>query len=104
MKSSSPAARIYVASIIAAGTLLVAWLGPRATFDQPVLFASLLVLSSVASAFKISLPTGNGSTMSVASAIDFATLIMLGPHAAMLVALVSSWAQCTFRSAAPNPL
>ena len=104
MKSPPPAARIYVASIIVVGTVLVAWLGPRATFDQPVLFASLLVLSAVAAAFKISLPTGNGSTMSVSSAIDFATLIMLGPHAAMLVALVSSWAQCTFRSAAPNPL
>ena len=43
--------------------------------------------SAVTSAFKVSLPLARGgSTMSVSYAVDFAALLLLGPHETMLVA------------------
>ena len=44
------AARIYVSLVVVLGALLVGWLGPRATFDDPLLFTILLLLSAVTSA------------------------------------------------------
>ena len=48
--------------------------------DNPYLFAALLLLSNVSSAFKVALPlSAGGSTMSVSYAVDFASLLLLGP-------------------------
>jgi diguanylate cyclase (GGDEF)-like protein/putative nucleotidyltransferase with HDIG domain len=92
------AARLYVGSIILIGGTLVALFTPRVSIDDPVLFAVLLLLSAATSAFKVSLPlTRSGSTMSVSYAVDFLALLLLGPHATMIVAVISAWAQCTFR-------
>ena len=105
MSSLPLPAALYVGSVIAVGAAAGCVLGPRATFDQPVLFATLLVLSAVTSAFKVSLPLAkSGSTMSVSYAVDFAALLMLGPHETMLVAVASAWSQCTFRMKTRNPL
>jgi diguanylate cyclase (GGDEF)-like protein/putative nucleotidyltransferase with HDIG domain len=41
--------------------------------------------------------------MSVSYAVDFASLLLLGPHETMLVAVTSAWSQCTFRMKTPNP-
>lgn len=98
------AARLYVGAIIVAGAALIAWFGPRATFADPVLFAILLLASSLASAFKVDLPLSRGSsTMSVSYAVDFAALLLLGPNETMIIAVVSAWSQCTFRVAQRNP-
>jgi diguanylate cyclase (GGDEF)-like protein/putative nucleotidyltransferase with HDIG domain len=84
--------------------LLLVVFGPRATFDQPFLFATLLFLSAITSAFKVSLPLDkSGSTMSVSYAVDFLALITLGPNETMLVAVTSAWSQCTFKMKTPNP-
>jgi diguanylate cyclase (GGDEF)-like protein/putative nucleotidyltransferase with HDIG domain len=97
-------ARVYVASVIVIGALLVAFLGPRATFDQPLLFAALLLLSAITSAFKVSLPLAkSGSTLSVSYAVDFLALLMLGANETMLVAVASAWSQCTFKMKTRNP-
>ena len=78
MRALPPAARLYVGSVIAIGAALVVWLGPKATFDDPLLFLALLALSAITSAFKVSLPLDrSGSTMSVSYAVDFAALLML---------------------------
>ena len=45
----------------------------------------LTFLSSLTSAFKVQLPIASGSTMSVSYIVDIAALIVLGPHAAMVV-------------------
>ena len=104
MKSLPFAARLYVAAVIAAGAVLLVLLTPRARFDQPLLFAILLILSVISSAFKVSLPLAkSGSTMSVSYAVDFAALILLGPHETMLVAVASAWSQCTFGMKHRNP-
>ena len=63
------------------------------------LFAALLLLSSLTSAFKVSLPlASSGSTMSVSYAVDFAALLLLGADETMIVAVTSAWSQCTFRT------
>jgi diguanylate cyclase (GGDEF)-like protein/putative nucleotidyltransferase with HDIG domain len=54
--------------------------------------------------FKVTLPLArSGSTMSVSYAVDFASLLLLGPDETMLVAAVSAWSQCTFRIKERNP-
>jgi diguanylate cyclase (GGDEF)-like protein/putative nucleotidyltransferase with HDIG domain len=104
MRSLPVGARVYIGVVIVAGAALVAVLGPRTTFDQPLLFAILLLLSGITSAFKVSLPLAkSGSTMSVSYAVDFAALLLLGPHATMLIAVASAWSQCTFRMKTRNP-
>jgi diguanylate cyclase (GGDEF)-like protein/putative nucleotidyltransferase with HDIG domain len=104
MRTLPVGARAYISAVIAAGTAFLLFFGYRATFDQPLLFLALLALSGVTSAFKVSLPLAkSGSTMSVSYAVDFAALLLLGPHATMLIAVASAWSQCTFRMTAPNP-
>lgn len=105
MRSLPLSARIYVSATIALGAALVVLLGPRAQFHSPLLFTVLLVTSAATSAFKVSLPLAkSGSTMSVSYAVDFASLLLLGPNETMLVAVTSAWSQCTFRMKQKNPL
>jgi diguanylate cyclase (GGDEF)-like protein/putative nucleotidyltransferase with HDIG domain len=92
------AARVFVGTILAAGTLTLAIFLPH-SLDNPVLFAFLLSCSSLTSALKVSLPlASSGSTMSVSYAVDFAALLLLGADQTMLVAAASAWSQCTFRT------
>ncbi len=105
MRSLPLPARVYVGATIVIGALLVVSLGPRSTFADPTLFAVLLAISAVTSAFKVSLPLAkSGSTMSVSYAVDFAALLLLGPNETMLVAVTSAWSQCTFRMKTKNPV
>jgi len=105
MKDLPLGARAYVASVTALGALLLAWYFPYRGLDHPWLFLLLLGLSSLTSVFKVKLPLArSGSTMSVSYAVDFASLLLLGPEATMLVAAVSAWSQCTFRTTDRNPL
>jgi diguanylate cyclase (GGDEF)-like protein/putative nucleotidyltransferase with HDIG domain len=104
MNQLPPSARAFVSAVIAIGlTLLVVFL-PRATFDQPVLLVALLLLSSMSASLKVSLPlTTSGSTMSVSYAVDFASLLLLGPHNTMIVAAGSAFSQCHVNSKERNP-
>ncbi|HKB09973.1 MAG TPA: HD domain-containing phosphohydrolase, partial [Vicinamibacterales bacterium] len=99
------AARIYVGAVIATGLALLLLRLPEASFAQPLLFVALLLLSSMSAALKVYLPlTTSGSTMSVSYAVDFASLLLLGPHETMLVAAGSAFSQCHFNSKDRNPL
>jgi len=105
MRSLPLSARLYVGATIAIGAALVVFLGPRSEFSQPYLFALLLLTSAITSAFKVSLPLAkSGSTMSVSYAVDFASLLLLGPNETMIVAVTSAWSQCTFRMKTKNPV
>src|SRR5580765_2508620 len=98
MKELPLPARLFVGAVLTAGAVVLAVFAPR-SIGQPALFAALLVLSSLASAFKVSLPlASSGSTMSVSYAVDFAALLLLGADETMLVAAASAWSQCTFRT------
>jgi diguanylate cyclase (GGDEF)-like protein/putative nucleotidyltransferase with HDIG domain len=98
-------ARIYVAAVIAAGLTLMFARLPELTFEQPVLFLALLALSSLSASLKVHLPLiTSGSTMSVSYAVDFASLLLLGPDETMLVAAGSAFSQCHLNSKERNPL
>src|SRR5262249_29054281 len=98
MKDLPIPARLFVAAVLAAGTLILVMFAPHA-IANPMLFAILLACSSLASALKVRLPLAtSGSTMSVSYAVDFAALLLLGAHEPMIVAAVSAWSQCTFRT------
>src|SRR5262245_5641475 len=95
MTGLPPTARLYNIIVIAVGAGLFAACVPFARIEQPLLFAGLLVISSLAAALNESLPRGtNESTMSVAYAVDFAALVLVGPHQAMVVAMGSVLTQC----------
>jgi len=97
-------ARLYVAAVAVGGAVVLGTYGFH-PINEPTLFLALLFFSSLASAFKVSLPlTTSGSTMSVSYAVDFASLLLLGADATMWVALTSAWAQCTFRTQVKSPL
>jgi diguanylate cyclase (GGDEF)-like protein/putative nucleotidyltransferase with HDIG domain len=100
-------ARLYVGAVIAAGGGLAVAYFPIGTFDPDtsLLFLCLLALSSLTSIFKVNLPLArSGSTMSVSYAVDFASLLLLGADATMLVAAASAYTQCTFRIKERNPI
>jgi diguanylate cyclase (GGDEF)-like protein/putative nucleotidyltransferase with HDIG domain len=84
--------------VLVAGAIVLALCAPH-NLVHPILFAVLLLCSSVASALKVSLPlASSGSTMSVSYAVDFAALLLLGADPTMFVAAASAWSQCTFRT------
>src|SRR5499426_3744339 len=98
MKDLPIPARLFVAAVLAAGTLILVMFAPHA-IANPMLFAILLACSSLASALKVRLPlASSGSTMSVSYAVDFASLLLLGANETMIVAAASAWSQCTFRT------
>src|SRR4051812_43629263 len=106
MKTLPLPARVFVSGVIAVGAVLLVYFFPLNSFRSPdPSLLLLLILSSITSVFKVNLPLArSGSTMSVSYAIDFASLLLLGPNDTMIVAAVSAWSQCTFRIKERNPI
>ncbi|CAN5711351.1 hypothetical protein BH24ACI5_BH24ACI5_14630 [soil metagenome] len=103
MRSLPLPARLLVCAVTAFGAGLLTMTLPF-RFEQPLLFVVILALSAVVSIVKITLPLPrSASTMSLSSAVVFASLILLGTAPTMAVAAVSAWSQCTFRSKEPSP-
>src|SRR5947207_15340774 len=104
MKDLPVRARVDGGGRIAAGAITFALFAPHAAV-RPWFFLALLLCSSLASALKGTLPlASSGSTMSVSYAVDFAALLLLGADETMIVAAVSAWSQCTFRTQSRSPL
>jgi signal transduction histidine kinase len=91
-------AQVYVATVIAFGLYALVAAVPR-TLPDPVLFATLLVTACLTSVWKVNLPIplASGSTLSVSYAADLMTLLLLGPQAAVIVAVAGVWTQCTVK-------
>src|SRR5262249_23007369 len=91
-----PAARVYVAAVIALGTAAFVTFLPQ-SLGQPALFGALLLFVYLPSIWKVNLPLAlaNGSTLSVAYAADLTALLVLGPRQAMAIAMVGALTQCT---------
>ena len=108
MRAMPVAARVYVCAVIAAGAALLVYNFPLEIFENRYrlyLLLLLMALSSITSIFKVNLPLArSGSTMSVSYAVDFASLLLLGPDETMLVAAASAYSQCTFRTQERNPI
>jgi diguanylate cyclase (GGDEF)-like protein len=100
-----PAAALYVAAVSLAGALVIAKSILSIDGTHSIALAVLMGLSLVASVAKITIPVaGNDSSLTVCHVVDFTTLIVCGPGAAVIVSAFGGWAQCTLRSPARNPL
>jgi diguanylate cyclase (GGDEF)-like protein len=100
-----PVAALYVAAVSVAGGLVIAKAISGLGSEHSVALAVLMGLSLAASLAKITIPVaGNDSSLTVCHVVDFTTLIICGPQAAVVVSAFGGWAQCTLRSAARNPL
>ena len=97
-------AQIYAGATIAAGAFLFIAFLPL-ELPQPLLFASLLILTILTSTWKVNLLIGphSTSTLSVSYAADLTALLLLGPHQAMVVAAAGVWAQCVVNVRRPYP-
>jgi signal transduction histidine kinase/CheY-like chemotaxis protein len=96
--------QLYVALVIVAGIWAFTEFVPL-SFPQPLLFLTLFVAGCLTSMWKVNLPIplASGSTLSVSYAADLMTLLLLGPEAAMVVAVAGAWLQCTVRVKRPYP-
>jgi len=105
MTTLPPRAARFITVVIGVGAAVFAVCLPRAQTTQPWLFFGLLLLSSLSASLKVQLPmVPSGSTMSVSFAVDFASLLLLGPHQTMLVSLGGVLSQCVVRASDRNPL
>jgi diguanylate cyclase (GGDEF)-like protein len=99
-----PAAALYVTAVSLAGGLVVVKSVVNIDSTHSIALAVLLGLSLVASVAKITIPVaGNDSSLTVCHVVDFTTLIICGPSAAVIVSAFGGWAQCTLRSRTRNP-
>jgi PAS domain S-box-containing protein len=96
-------ARWYILAVIVLGATTFCALVTRANVFPLLPLVLLVALSSLTSAFKVQFAIASGSNMSVSYVVDIASLILRGPHAAMIVGAVSGWSQTTLNSREPNP-
>jgi diguanylate cyclase (GGDEF)-like protein/PAS domain S-box-containing protein len=102
-RSLPGAARVFVAATIALALLVLVLRFPT-TISNPTLFAAFAVASCLASAMKVKLPLGAGSSnLSVSYTVDFAGLLVLGASETMLIAGFSALTQSTFNTPRRNP-
>src|SRR5262245_23182079 len=98
-------ARAYVLAIVGVGAALFGGCLPSARFDEPMLFAGMVLVSALSASLKVKLPyTSTGSMTSVSYAVDFTSLLLLGPHETMLVALTGVAAERMLRQGDVPPL
>ncbi len=104
LRHQPPAARVFVAAVVSAGAALAIASTWRGSLEHPLLLSSLLLLSAAANTIKIPLPVGRSvSSLSPGFAVNFGSLLVLGPGAAAWVTLAGGWAQCTFNVTVRNP-
>ncbi|HTH03728.1 MAG TPA: ATP-binding protein [Vicinamibacterales bacterium] len=98
-------AQVYVAAITLMGAAIFVLALPQ-TYPDPWLLASLLLLSCITSAWKVTLPLSlsSGATLSVSYAADLMALLLLGAGPAVIIAVAGAWMQCTFRVKQSYPL
>jgi diguanylate cyclase (GGDEF)-like protein/putative nucleotidyltransferase with HDIG domain len=94
-----------VISVVATGAALLLLHLQSLTVSQPMLFLSLMGLSLAAGRMTVALPFTVGvSTLSVSYAVDLASMILVGPHAALYVAAAGAYSQCQLNWHARKPL
>jgi diguanylate cyclase (GGDEF)-like protein/putative nucleotidyltransferase with HDIG domain len=97
------AARIYVAGLLVLGGLALLLLPSSGWGHWPVLVV-LVAGGGLAALVRVDLPfASSGATMSLSFAFSFATLLLVGPQATMIVGAVGAWVQCTVGVSPPNP-
>ena len=104
-RTLAPAARTFVMLVTAGGGVAIAAALPHVTTLDGELVAIVLGLSLVASVAKVAIPVpGSVSTITLCYVVDYASLLLLGRHGAVLTAAFGAWTQCVIRSRRPNPV
>jgi diguanylate cyclase (GGDEF)-like protein/PAS domain S-box-containing protein len=105
MKKLPVLAQVFVVGMVATAAVLLSVCLERPQWSQLPVFVGLLAGTMVTSVFKLRLPTTkNRATLSVSFVLDFMSLLLLGPHQAMLIAAIGALMQSKIRIAGPNPL
>ena len=102
MRSRLTAAAVSAAVAIAAAVVLglLGWPQPGRTFE----FSGLVVAAILAAALAIDRPwVDDLATMPPSFVVDFAALLLLGPHAAMIVVATGMVMPGLLQSASPQP-
>ncbi len=95
---------LYVGGVIVTGGVMLVQFAPR-DYPRPWMALTFLLVALVLSVFKLRLPLArSNSTMSMAYAVDFAALIMVGADLAMVVAAAGVLTQCTVRVKRRQPV
>lgn len=99
------AARVYVAATVLIAGLAILGQLVRADVDRPLWLLGFLGVACLTAALKVSLPLSrSGSSMSLSYPVAFATMLVLGVEAAVLVAVASGFIQCVYRPKSANPI
>jgi diguanylate cyclase (GGDEF)-like protein/PAS domain S-box-containing protein len=98
MRSLPIRARAYILSIVLVASVLLGGFGELPRGNELAVFLGLTAATLLTSMLKLRLPTTKGhATMSVSFVIDFAALLLLGPHKAMLIGGIGAISQSTMR-------
>jgi diguanylate cyclase (GGDEF)-like protein len=95
-------ARFFVSAVCAAGAAVIGASLPVVLGPHRLLVVALALAAVPASMMKASFPQGV-STLTICLLLDYLTLLTIGPQAAVLVAAVGAWGQCTFRTRRRSP-
>src|SRR5262245_684196 len=105
MKQLPLPAQRFVKAVVATGAALLFLHLLNVSFSEPLLFLSLMGLSLTAGRMTIAFPFTVGvSTLSVGYAIDFASLILIGPNATFYIAAAGAYSQCQWNTRSRKPL
>ncbi len=105
MRSLPIWARVYVVGIIAGAAALLAVFATLPRASELHLFVGLTAATVAASALKLRLPAAKDrATLSVSFIIDFASLLLIGPHTTVLVSGIGAIGQSLIRSTRRSPL
>jgi diguanylate cyclase (GGDEF)-like protein len=92
-----------VAVVVVAGALLLVARLPRVDLAHPWVFLVLAALAGAVAYLKMRLPLADRPpTLSASYAVEFASLLLVGPDAAMPIAAAGGFSQCTFGRLAMN--
>src|SRR5262245_47249598 len=99
------AAQLYVALVVAGGTMVLVASFPL-TYSKPIVFGGALIAACLTAAWKVNLPipVASGSTLSVSCAAKLMALLLLGPRHAVLIAVAGALTQCTYKVKHRYPL
>jgi diguanylate cyclase (GGDEF)-like protein/PAS domain S-box-containing protein len=95
---------LFVVVVVVSGGILLVLSLQTARFDRIPLLVALVTTAMLCARLKLRLPTTNNrSTMSVSNAVVFTSILLLGPHPTMVVAVASGWCQSILGTQRPNP-
>jgi diguanylate cyclase (GGDEF)-like protein/PAS domain S-box-containing protein len=104
MKSLPILARVYVALVIVAACALLSAFAALPEPSEVHVFTGLAAAAIAAAVLKLRFPVWRDRAMSGSFVVDFASMLLLGPHKAMLLAAIGAVSQSTLRTTRRSPI